>query len=490
MPCINFNNKYIPHFLIMLYSAALIDSQLIIPFKIYKSNSNNFIVKNVKKELFTEIEIGVPKARITTIISQNAVGMNVFHNYNFPCDSEYIKENSSSFKVDNDSRLYTGKESESLIYINETISFYKNIYLNETIQVEHLTLSYISKHYEKNNTNLCLVIGLKLSNEPISRNGNILTQLFQLKIIDNQNWFVVYESLFDVKNNIKYDGYLVLGKEPHDLYPNKYDVNSLLKSNARLFLNELTYEIYFDKIYYYNDTKRSFNNKNKNDIEINIDSTSSSYKQVTFDINLGLYRGTFKYKITLLTGFFKKFIKENICKLDLLEKVYNYFYCLKESFTDSDIASFPTLYLSSYSLNYTFELKYKDLFASDDKYVYFLMLFYYNEGPIDDWDIDLKFEFGQIFFKKYLFTYDYDNKLIGFYNADLLKNIDIEDKTVPLRKLIVLLALLFVVVLLCFCFSKRLYNRINYKINVEEMESTFIEKYEGKLSRKELNDFN
>ena len=65
---------------------------------------------------------------------------------------------------------------------------------------------------------------------------------------------------------------------------------------------------------------------------------------------------------------------------------------------------------------YTFELNYDDLFKEKGDKIYFLIWF--STSKKTAWEI------GYPFIKKYLFTYNYDNKLVSFYNN--MK--DIKDK--------------------------------------------------------------
>ena len=56
-----------------------------------------------------------------------------------------------------------------------------------------------------------------------------------------------------------------------------------------------------------------------------------------------------------------------------------------------------------------FEFGYKELFKEKNDKIYFLI--YFNTKNEFE-----KFSFGQMFFQKYYLTFNYDNKMIGFYN--------------------------------------------------------------------------
>ena len=59
-----------------------------------------------------------------------------------------------------------------------------------------------------------------------------------------------------------------------------------------------------------------------------------------------------------------------------------------------------------------FDFGYKELFKEKNDKLYFLIYF----NTTKDFE---RFSFGKIFMKKYILTFNYDNKTIGFYNADI-----------------------------------------------------------------------
>ena len=59
-----------------------------------------------------------------------------------------------------------------------------------------------------------------------------------------------------------------------------------------------------------------------------------------------------------------------------------------------------------------FDFGYKELFKEKNDKLYFLIYF----NATKDFE---RFSFGKIFMKKYILTFNYDNKTIGFYNADI-----------------------------------------------------------------------
>ena len=104
--------------------------------------------------------------------------------------------------------------------------------------------------------------------------------------------------------------------------------------------------------------------------------------------------------------------------------------------------NFPPLYFKSNDLEYIFELTYKDLFASNGDKIYFMIIFRSKQGM---------FTFGKLFYKKYLFTFSFDNKIIGFYN-DKLSQIsntnNYESKSRLKEKIIIFILCLFIIFVL------------------------------------------
>ena len=60
------------------------------------------------------------------------------------------------------------------------------------------------------------------------------------------------------------------------------------------------------------------------------------------------------------------------------------------------------------------------------------------------------FTFGKLFFKKYLLTFSFDNKLIGFYNKinkEIIKNKQLNNNSIDIKSKIIIIIL----ALFCFC---------------------------------------
>ena len=97
------------------------------------------------------------------------------------------------------------------------------------------------------------------------------------------------------------------------------------------------------------------------------------------------------------------------------------------------IKNFPILYMVSNKFEYKFELNYEDLFYINSDKIYFMVIFEYSNK---------RFTLGKIFLKKYLFTYSFENSLIGFYIKQ-----NIEKNNGSITKMVIIIVLLFVLII-------------------------------------------
>ena len=162
--------------------------------------------------------------------------------------------------------------------------------------------------------------------------------------------------------------------------------------------------IIFDKIYFITRNETSINN------EIILQSTKCK-----IDFGINLIEGSNNYLTNIENEFFNDLYSNNICfkekRTSEKHGIYFVIWCKKSSY--EEIKKFPSLYFKSNELEYIFELNYEDLFMIQGDKIFFLVIFRSSQGM---------FTFGKLFFKKYLFTFSFDNKIIGFYNDKLFLN--------------------------------------------------------------------
>ena len=124
-------------------------------------------------------------------------------------------------------------------------------------------------------------------------------------------------------------------------------------------------------------------------------------------------------------------------------------------------------------------MDYKDLFLEKGEYIYFLIITYDYPSEIQEYfdEYVSKWDLGMTFLKKYFFTFDYDNKYIGFYNKNISvpntspmiisKNNNKESKSY----LVFIFVIVFIVVIfIAFLLARKYFGR-NGKISAIELES-------------------
>ena len=261
------------------------------------------------------------------------------------------------------------------------------------------------KKYKKDDT-LCLNIGFKLSekdNENIYNKKNVTNIIMQLKeknIISSYN-FNLHFDVFKINGEI-FDGFIVIGGEPHQYLKNSFNEYQLFKTLAFNKDNALSWDILFNKIFYLNSYKN----------EIIINKKIEFYNQATLSPSSSLIVGTNNYE---------------------------------------------------------------DLFLEKNDLVYFLVIFY--DFPEDAqnylWAYISRWELGTPFMKKYFFTYDYDNKYIGFYNnKKIIQNNYNNLKTNNRNNILKIAICIIISIIICHFIRRRIFR--NKKISAVELENNNI----------------
>ena len=127
-------------------------------------------------------------------------------------------------------------------------------------------------------------------------------------------------------------------------------------------------------------------------------------------------KGTFEYKNEIDNIFFSDLINKNICRIDYLKDnvdiLENIIYsCDNSEIMKKEINYLPTIYFEIKEYNLTFLFNYKELFKLHNNRLYFLIYFQNNTNQI--------WEFGELFLRKYITSFNYDSKTISFYKTQL-----------------------------------------------------------------------
>ena len=300
----------------------------------------------------------------------------------------------------------TFSENKCISTFNLTLNLPNN-HINQNIS------QIMDKFYENNKINsedkncISTIFGFGFPQTILS--SNCISLIEQIKANDNTartyTWSINYFNKSQ-KSEYNYDGQIIIGIEPHEYQPNIFNISNYktiysYEDSDNYYLNKKSeYCIKFDSIYFFNNTIISSENM--------IKCTGPASMDGYFRFNNGMIQSSYEYFYLIKKYFFDKYIIVEICKEIIFSKYYHTFVCDKNKL---DIVQFykmfPTLYFKNVDLNYIFELNANDLFKEKNKQIYFMI--YCNEL------MSLKWVFGEIFLKKYYFTFNQNDKLIGFY---------------------------------------------------------------------------
>ena len=379
-------------------------------------SSEDLLNYYLPNEMYTEIYIGSPTTKIYSLLDFEKY-VSYLDNSICKLQSKYNNYSSSSFLSTSDYNIVFSHFS-NMCFAKEIFYAFTDFNLKEKNLIKMENLSFLYATIPKNDSlyfklNLkqkltgysCFHLGLQI---PGSMNyyESFIQQLKKNDYIETTYWTIEYNNKNN-KNFFDNDSYLYIGLPPHKYNPNKYQENNFRSIVSQLRIKN--YEDYrvniwgiiFDKIYFISQ------NKTSNDNEILLQTT-----KVKFDLSLNLIEGSNNYLNNIENIFFNYLYNKSICFKEKTQSekngIYFVIWCDKKYY--DEIKKFPTLYFKSNELEYIFELNYEDLFLLHENKIFFLIIFRSAQGM---------FSFGKLFFKKYLFTFSYDNKIVGFYNDKL-----------------------------------------------------------------------
>ena len=378
-------------------------------------NSTDFLKDYYLNKIFFPIEVGSPPKEVPFILITSTSGLNIgysicslFYFSDLPQEYfEYSVDSSTTYNLTSSymkviSNTFSGSPSTELFKFGSNIDIKKS----KQIKVNDLPFIYISKDDAikiYNDGKICGLLGLTLyEDESFLERYNLISMLKRYNIVDN------YVFNYEFNENNSDEGMLIIGEEPHNYNPKKYNKEQLISDYASGEHYSVVWGFMFSSIYFFNEE----NNK----ITVN----EIKYAQLLPE--LYCIKGTSYYKKHIEENFFNYYINKNICRFDIesikiSNKNSNSYYIMNcDINSEFKIEKFPTIYFSHAKYNYTFELDYNDLFIKKGNKYFFMVIFPYSYIE--------HFEMGKIFLKKYFFSYDLDKKTISFYN----KNIPVQEK--------------------------------------------------------------
>ena len=422
-------------------------SFIVLPFETYQNYQNN--QDDLKQELnlteffnnyfnniiYTWVEIGNPKELIPIKITSDNHGLLI----GYLCDNNFNSKissysNKSSTFYRESTGLITFQQYEGGFYAKDSFTFFKDLEKNQNnkITINNISFIYMPRGAKSsmNKNNICGIMGLSLKYvNYCEEQRNIITNLNKLDVLHNYAYSIHYKD-----NN---EGFIIIGDEPHNIIPNKFDENNLRRTNALSDgYDTMEWKTEFTQIYFYD-----------NGIKKKLTET----KRVKFAIELNYVIGTNNYKQNIEIAFFQQYLGKNICYYEKIKNQrYSVIICDKDS--SFNIDSFPSIYFFHRIFNYTFELTKDDLFLIQNNKYIFLVFF-------SDYDIKY-FAMGKIFLKKYLLTFNQDTKTIGFYNPELTIG-----KKYEKNNLIIIIGIVLVIICsaIGFYLAKKIYEKTRKK---------------------------
>ena len=444
--------KLIIALLLITYSLSVI----VFPFKIRENDAKTFaspinqtqipILKYMYHilndyEFVSDIEIGTPRQKVELLFNFNDEFLTLLYHRTSP--KPYYYNLSSTYK---EIKIYDKecplKVSESTT-IKETLfmknKFYNNLndFLSSKDEISHEFVIIFSKHlptlkhvvtYQFVDSN-AVRIGLQVNakyNEDHGIYKPFINEMKEQGYIENYLHFIYFfdeyeENLYAKDNNNTYDGLIVLGKYPHELLPNKYDIKNLFWTNTFLTYTKITNKENIIWGFKFNQVYIDYGNNKKENFE---------YLRGIFDFNVDYIFPPYQYYETI-KNFFRPlrkicFIDTNARLINKDDNAYRMVYCDYEKFGKKYLKTFPKLVFKIDDFNETFEFTYKDLFKPiyDNKYYLFLIFTgrFWRASEIIIQPPSYPWTLGKIFFKKYQFVFDALNKKVGYYKNKNTKN--------------------------------------------------------------------
>ena len=460
---INADNKFINDY---LYNNIYINMQISQPLQniIAKINSLEFelLMKNTSNLSFENLNSNYSKEKSSTFSVISEKGDNHFPN------SKFVKEKFNfCIKYDiNSKKCILSKNFDNIILI----------YTEEVGSEE--------EEEKKPSKSLYIEIGLSYKSYYYYTNKNknsLLTNLISNNYINNQNWFIYFFNKENFNNKNKEiiiedndEGILVFGIEPNDFFGNKYNKDNIVSCQG---INT-NYDYQNNWSIIFQEVKQKTLKPDNKDVVI------QTNLQGVINFNYNIIVGNNHYMDIITNTFFLTYITEGVCKKQLANNKFYYFECNSQFLNLNEIKeNFPSLYFKQNEFNYTFELNSQDLFIQIGQQIFFLVVFNKNNPT-------KSFLLGNIFLKKYFFSFENISKKILFYKENEKKGPreteDIKEKIVLhwYNSSIFVVIMSIMIVIFCifgFFFGKRVYQK--RKIRAWELEENY--SYNSSLTQKE-----
>ena len=391
-------------------------------------------------EFVSEIEVGEPRQKVEllfnfndnylTLLQHTTSKNSYYYNLSTTYKELMLNDKNCGLKVANSATIKEVLHMKNKFYDN------LNDFINSKDEISHEFVIIFDKHlptlkqivtykfHDANAVNIGLVWNTRYNNdhgiyEPffnvVKDNGYVENYVHFLYYFDEYK-----ENLYFKDKKPVYDGLIVLGKYPHEVMPDKYDIKNLYWTSAFLkhfrFSNneDVDWGIKFNEVYidYGNNKKQQF-----------------EFLRGVFDLNVEYIFPPYFYYETI-KNFFRPlrkicFIDSNARLFNKDENIYRMVYCDYEEFGKKYLKTFPKLVFKIDAFDEVFEFTYKDLFKPiyDNKYYLFLIFTgrFWRASELIIQPPSYPWTLGRIFFKKYQFVFDSLNKRVGYYKTNKTK---------------------------------------------------------------------
>ncbi len=387
------------------------------------TNNDIYTSTQIKNKEIINLEIGNPIQKIPVVVKFNEFSFYI--SGNLVLNSIYNEKNSNSFSSNNKTEFSCSDNTVNLGFYAKENFYFSNI-KNDNLKYEKIQFILATSIIKDDNN----VLGLKIIKNKEKEKDNFINELKSKKIINNNIWTFK----FDKKDFNKGD--LIIGDYPHN-----YDLKNFKKENLKITKIE-------------NSISHKFNEWIIKFDDIKFNDTNIIIRNVKLEIEFGLIKAPANYyNIFYNKIFINCYYSQHNC--EQIDLNYNYFsYVFNKNF---DISKFPNITFFNKELEYNFTLDYKDLFKEFDGKYYFLIVFQRNYNI--DWT------FGKLFFKKYQFIFNTDNRIIGFYN----QNFQIKKSNFYVY-FIFIFCLIFIILILFYIYFSKFRSR---KIRLNEIEDGY-----------------
>jgi len=413
-----------------------------------------------KNQIYTKLPIGNPAKNIDFYFTMDNTIYGILSGYcQESSNSSYNPYLSQNLKIKSGYFISVGSIYNAAI-AEDNCTIYNNLNLTrkKEIEFEFLLGNYSSSIYsnQDNNNKYCGRLGLyKSMVRTYSYAKNFINFLNKEKIVNSYSWGIFFfdkENSFNIEDNIQkqYNGFYIAGITSKD-YLDIFKTTNII--NIHTIDNNINLKIFF------------FENENKSN-EIACSDNSLAYFLLDFNY---IISGK-EYYDNIQRIFFNKYIENKLCEEKTSYKTYEgrtvMIVCNLEF--KKYLNLFPTLYLHSRELSFTFNLDYNDLFLESNDKIYFLIVYKEMIKPV--WKL------GKIFMRKYPFIFDQDKKTISFvYLNKFLEQKDKTDKNYNILKSFkefCLYSLLFIGILIGLFIGRRIWNK-HRKLKANELEDNF-----------------